>query len=279
MLMTKTIDFKKHTSIHIGGKHQVKVINEIGNFPKYTIIGRGNNILISNNPPLLAILGDKFDYILQKGNKLIVGASTSSGKLLSFCRKHNIANFELLAKLPGNIGGLVKMNAGLKQWEIFNHLSSIKTQNGVLLKEDIPHTYRDTDIKGIIYEVTFNVDKGFDKEQQNMFIQMRDNQPSLPSAGSCFKNPKVAMKSYKNEDNSDYEVNFPQKEYSAGYLIEKVGLKGYGLGGMAFSSIHANFLVNRGGGTYDEALKLINLAKQKVQEEFSINLEEEIIIL
>ena len=48
---------------------------------------------------------------------------------------------------------------------------------------------------------------------------------------------------------------------------------------MAFSSLHANFLVNIGDGTFDEAIKLINLAKQKVKDEFDITLEEEIIIL
>ncbi len=256
--MTKTIDFKKYTSIHIGGKHEVKIINEIDNYKKYMIIGRGNNLLISNNPPPLAILGDEFDYILKKGDKLIVGAATSSGKLLTFCKKNNIANFELLAKLPGNIGGLVKMNAGLKEWEIFNHLHSIKTQDGDIHKDKINHTYRDTEIRGIVFEVTFNCEQGFNQKQQNMFVQMRDNQPNLPSAGSCFKNPK---------------------EHSAGYLIEKVGLKGYIIGGMAFSSMHANFLVNIGGGTFDESMKLISLAKQKVKIKFDIELEEEIIVL
>jgi UDP-N-acetylmuramate dehydrogenase len=257
--MTKIIDFKKYTSIHIGGKHNVKTINEIGNYSKYTIIGRGNNLLISNNPKPLALLGDEFDYILQKNGKLIVGAAVSSGKLLVYCKKHNIANFELLAKLPGNIGGLVKMNAGLKQWEIFNHLSSIKTQDGIILKENIPHTYRHTNIKGIIYEVTFNIELGYDKELQKMFNKMRDNQPSLPSAGSCFKNPKDT--------------------HSAGYMIEKVGLKGHTIGGMAFSSLHANFLVNMGGGTFDEAIKLIELAKVKVDKEFGTILELEIVII
>ena len=88
---------------------------------------------------------------------------------------------------------------------------------------------------------------------------MRDNQPSLPSAGSCFKNPKDT--------------------HSAGYLIEKVGLKGFHIGGMAFSSEHANFLVNYDNGTYDEAIKLINLAKSKVKDKFNIDLELEIIII
>jgi len=236
----------------------VKIINDINSYKKYTIIGRGNNILISNNPPFLAMLGDEFDYIIQKKDKLIVGAATSSGKLLTYCRKNDIANFELLAKLPGNIGGLTKMNAGLKQWEILYYISSIKTSQGEIQKKYIDYTYRHTNIDGIIFEVTFDIQKGFRQSKQDMFIQMRDNQPSLPSAGSCFKNPK---------------------EHSAGYLIEKVGLKGHTIGGMAFSSVHANFLVNLGYGTFDEAIKLINLAKVKVKNEFDITLEEEIIIL
>ncbi len=256
--MTKIIDFKKYTSINIGAKHKVKVINKIDNYSKYKIIGRGNNCLVSNTPPPLAILGDEFDYIIQKNGKLVVGAATSSGKLLTYCRKNDIAHFELLAKLPGNMGGLVKMNAGLKKWEIFNHLSSLKTQDGEILKKDIEYTYRHTKIDGIIYEIIFDIENGYDKEQQKLFNQMRDNQPHLPSAGSCFKNPK---------------------EHSAGYLIENVGLRGYIIGGMAFSSMHANFLVNMGGGTFDEAMKLIKLAQNEVKKEFDIDLELEIEII
>jgi UDP-N-acetylmuramate dehydrogenase len=174
---------------------------------------------------------------------------------LTYAKKHNLANFEFFAKLPGNIGGLTKMNAGLKEWEIFNHIDCIKTSYGSFKNEQIDYTYRHTNIEGIIFEVTFNIESGYDKEKQKMFNQMRDNQPNLPSAGSCFKNPK---------------------EHAAGYLIEKVGLKGYTIGGMAFSSIHANFLVNMGGGTFDEAMKLIKLAQSKIKESFNINLELEI---
>jgi UDP-N-acetylmuramate dehydrogenase len=256
--MDKIINFKRYSSIHIGGTHTVKIINDIDNYSKYKIIGRGNNLLISNNPPPLAILGDKFDYIFEKNGLLAVGATTSSGKLLTYCRKNNIAHFELLAKLPGNMGGLIKMNAGLKKWEIFNYLHSIKTHEGEIKKENIPHSYRNTKIKGIIYEVTFNIEQGYDKEQQKIFTTMRDNQPHLPSAGSCFKNPK---------------------DFSAGYLIENVGLKGYQVGNMAFSEIHANFLVNLGEGTFDDAIHLINLAKEKVKEKFDIDLEIEIEII
>ncbi len=254
----KIIDFKKYSSIHIGSKHEVKIIKKIDDYSQYTIIGKCNNTIISNNPPSLAILGDEFDYIFQKNNKLIVGAATSSGKLLIYCKKNNIANFELLAKLPGNIGGLIKMNAGLKEYEIFNFLHSIKTQDGQILKENIPHSYRHTKINGIVFEATFNIKEGYSKQKQAMFVKMRDNQPNIPSAGSCFKNPK---------------------KYSAGYLIEHVGLKGHSIGDMSFSSLHANFLVNNNEGTYEQAIELINLAQHKVKEQFNINLQIEIKII
>jgi UDP-N-acetylmuramate dehydrogenase len=256
--MFEIIDFKKYSSLNIGGKYKVKIINDIGEYKQYKIIGGANNLLISNKPPKMAMLGDEFNYIFQKNGKLIIGGSTTTTTILNYCRKNDITNFELLVKLPGKIGGLVKMNAGLKKYEIFNHLESIKTYKGVVLKENILYKYRFTDIQDIVFEATFNIEKGFNKYKQKEFIKMRDNQPNLPSAGSCFKNPK---------------------DYSAGYLIEKVGLKGYNIGNIAFSSIHSNFLVNMGGGTYDEAIKLINLAKKKVKDEFNIELELEIIIL
>lgn len=255
----KEIDFKRYSSIHIGCRKEVLVINEIGDYSDFQIIGRGNNLLISPKcEKKFAILGETFDYIKEENNLLYVGCATSSGKLLTYTRKNNIASLEFLAKLPGNIGGLVKMNAGLKEWEIFNYLHSIKTEDGYIKKEDIDFSYRHTNIDSIIYEAVFNIKKGFSKEMQNEFVKMRDNQPQIASAGSCFKNPK-----------GDF----------AGRLIEAVGLKGHRVGDMEFSNTHANFLVNHGNGTFDEAITLINLAKQKVKEQFDIELEEEIIIL
>ena len=204
------------------------------------------------------ILGKNFDYIKVEGDFLYVGAATPGGKLLSFCKKHDIRHFELLPKLPGNIGGMIKMNAGLKEFEIFNYLHSITTQNGILLKKDIPHGYRWTDFDGVVFEACFEMHKGFNEEHLEMFKKMRDNQPTDPSAGSCFKNPK---------------------DDSAGRLIQEVGLKGYRIGDMAFSEKHANFLVNLGKGTFDESLELILLAQKKVYEKFGVYLENEVIIV
>jgi UDP-N-acetylmuramate dehydrogenase len=254
----RIVDFSSYSSVKIGTKCEVKLINKIDDYSDYFIIGGANNLLVSPNPPKIAMLSKEFDYIKIENNKLIVGAATKSGKLFSFCKKHDIKNFELLSNLPGTIGGLIKMNAGLKSYEIFNNLISIKTKEGIIPKIDISYGYRNTDIKDVIYEATFNIEYGFNQELTEEFIKMRKNQPKNPSFGSCFKNPK-----------DDY----------AGRLIEDVGLKGHKIGDVCFSQEHANFLVNLGNGTFDDAIKLINLAKEKVLKKHNILLEEEVIIL
>ena len=53
-------------------------------------------------------------------------------------------------------------------------------------------------------------------------------------------------------------------------------MKGYRVGGVAFSEVHANFLVNLGGGRFEDALRVISEAKRRVYEEFGILLEEEV---
>jgi len=187
----RTIDFKRYSSINIGPTLDVLVINEIGDYSDYQIIGRANNLLISpNTNKKFAILGEEFDYIRQEGNLLYVGCATTSGKLLTYTKKHDIGNLEFLAKLPGNLGGLVKMNAGLKSWEVFNYINSIKTKDGYIKKENVSFSYRHTKIDTVVYEVVFNIEYGFSKERLKEFTKMRDNQPHIASAGSCFKKSK-----------------------------------------------------------------------------------------
>ena len=255
----KDIDLSKFTSIGIGPISPVFIIEEDRVIPEnHTIIGHGNNLLIGPSHPPLMMLGKSFDYIKIVDNKLIIGAATPSGKVVSFCKKHNISGFEFLMKLPGAMGGLVKMNAGLKSYETFNHLYGITTEDGFILKEDIPHSYRHTDISGVIFEASFDINPGFDQDMVEKFMTMRDNQPQIKSAGSCFINP--------------------DKDF-AGRLIEEVGLKGKKYGDMAFSEVHANFLANYGEGTFEDAMKCINEAKRLVKEQFEIDLHLEIIII
>jgi len=261
--MKKKIDFSKYSSIKIGPIVDVQVIDE-SNFKNYSgfLVGGANNLLISPTPPSILVLDKKYNYIYIKDSYLHIGAATPTGKIVSFCKKNNITNFEFLAHLPGQLGGVIKMNAGLKDTEIFNYIYSVNINSKETLKEKINFSYRYTDIEGYIFSAKFKIEYGFSKEKLDFFKKLRENQPSNYSAGSCFKNPEC-----------DY----------AGRLIEAVGLKGKRVGNMEFSTIHANFLVNhredKKRDDYQDAMTLINEAKKRVLQDFNINLEEEITVL
>lgn len=255
---TKSIDFSKFSSIRIGPRVDVVLIENDVVPGEHVIVGSANNLLVSPTPPPLMILSKQYDFIRIDGNRLNIGAATPGGRIVSFCKKNNIAHFEYLSKLPGTLGGMLKMNAGLKEYEIFNHLIAIRTPSGWISKDQIEYGYRKTSINEVVFEAVFELEAGFSLERLEMFAQMRSNQPNDPSAGSCFKNPP-----------NDY----------AGRLIEAVGLKGQRVGDMAFSEVHANFLVNYGGGTYADAIYLIQEAQKRVLDQFQIHLQCEVVIL
>ena len=257
-MKTKLIDFSKYSSIKIGPIVEVKVIEDYNFLDKHFLIGGANNLLVSPTPPPLMMLGKSFDYIEIKNNYLEVGCATKTGRLLSFAKRYNIANLEFIAKLPGTIGGMVAMNAGVKDREIFNIIKEVEINGKWISKDKIEHGYRFAKLNGVATKVRLNLEYGYNEELKNELLKLRANQPKEPSAGSCFKNPPGD---------------------SAGRLMEAVNLKGKRVGNMAFSNIHANFLVNLGGGTYQEAITLINMAKEMVLKEFKIELQEEIKII
>jgi UDP-N-acetylmuramate dehydrogenase len=88
--------------------------------------------------------------------------------------------------------------------------------------------------------------------------QRMNGSPNRPSCGSTFKRP---------------EGDFP------GRVIEAAGLKGTRVGQIEVSPVHANYLVNLGGGTAEEALELIELVKEEVRQRLGVELEPEVRVL
>ncbi|MCF6244311.1 MAG: UDP-N-acetylmuramate dehydrogenase [Sulfurovum sp.] len=255
----KTIDFSKYSSIKVGQPTEVMMIEKGDTLPtdRY-LIGGANNLLVSPNPPPLMMLSKNFAYISQENNMLEIGAAMPTGRIVSYAKKHNIAGFEFCSKLPGTLGGMLAMNAGVKEYEIFNILHSIQIEGKWIEKDNFAYGYRFAKLNGIATAARFKIANGFSQALLDTLLNLRSNQPHDPSAGSAFKNPE-----------GDY----------AGRLIEEVGLKGLRQGDMQWSTVHANFLVNLGNGTFKDASYLIALAKEKIFKEFNILLKEEIKIL
>ncbi|WDL75039.1 UDP-N-acetylmuramate dehydrogenase [Helicobacter winghamensis] len=272
-MLQKLIDFSQYTSVKIGSIQPLNFIESLEDYDRFlqsgeliNIIGKANNLLISPNACNLVALSKNFDYIKDLGDCLEVGAATPTGRLFSYAKRKNLFGFEILSKLPGSIGGIIKMNAGLKTYEIKDILDGVlildsNVKLGFKNVESLELTYRNSKITELIFAGIFKKKLGFDASLVETFTKMRANQPKEPSFGSCFKNPSG---------------NF------AGALIEQAGLKGVKFGknqSLMFSPLHANFLVNLGNSSFDEALDLILLAKEKVYMKSKITLEEEVQII
>ncbi len=90
-----------------------------------------------------------------------------------------------------------------------------------------------------------------------VYRQKKSTQPVTAwSAGCVFKNPHAG--------------------HPAGRLLQDAGMRGRRLGGMAFSAIHANFLVNEGKGTFEQAMELISMARDNVRASSGFSLELEV---
>ena len=261
-MINKTIDFTKYSSIKIGGIKTLKIAQNINEAldlsTTHFLLGKASNTLISPSAKNLFCLGDEFDYIKEYNDFIEIGAKSNAKKVFLYFKSQNLKGAEFLSSIPGNIGGIIKMNAGMKEYEIKDSIIEININGKWIESKNIDFAYRNSNIDGVIFAARFKKEKGFRLDLESLFKNMRKNQPKEPSLGSCFKNPK---------------------EMPAGKLLDMANLKGYNIGNMAFSNKHANFMINLGNGNFEDALRLIDIAKNRIYKQHRITLEPEIIII
>lgn len=270
------VDFSRFLSIKIGQTQEITKIsheNDLILLPDPKIIGAGNNSLVSPHAANLVILGENFDYIQDLGDAIQIGAATKSQKIFAYFRDKNLAGLEFLRALPGCLGGLLRMNAGMKNHEISNVLSEIflheNEQNFWEKRENLPIKYRDLGTKNaVILGARFKKIPNFRNEVLRECQEMRKNQPKIATFGSCFKNPPPDPKT---------------GPIFAAKLLENVGLRGFLRDGIGFSATHANFFINTQNffkkPTFFDAKNLIELAERRVFEAFGVKLVREVAFL
>ena len=189
------------------------------------------------------------------------------GKMVKECTKRNLSGLESLIGVPGTLGGALIMNAGAFGGEISNYLEyvSVITMSGDEKKyqqKDIKFNYRNSSFSdneiliNANFKFIFSDQKTVSKNKLKASGGRKSSQPlRFRSAGSVFKNPS---------------------EGAAGYFIDKAGLKGTKSGDAEISNVHANFFVNHGSATAKDVVRLINIARKKVYNEFGVMLELEI---
>ena len=281
----------ERTTLELGGTAEVEAIvrdrrdlDELGNFLttetlRPFVIGEGSNLLAPDGQLDMALIRVETppgpERIEKVEDKLIVrcGAGQRLPGLLGWAQMAGLSGLEGLTGIPGSVGGAVAMNAGSYGVEFGDMITRIQlwspAQGLFWLNADqcvFGYRHFSPGIHGgkcLIWEVelalTESSPKIVRKNMQDNYDKKKATQPvTAKSAGCVFKNPEGK---------------------SAGMLLDQAGMKGLKLGGMAFSDIHANFLINTGGGTSKDALKLIEHGRTSVKEQHGINLEMEVIVL
>jgi UDP-N-acetylmuramate dehydrogenase len=237
-----------------------------------TVLGGGTNVLVLDGGVrgLTIRLAKALTNVEIGGTSVTADAGVLYPVLANTTAARGLAGLEFATGIPGTVGGAVYMNAGAYGSETREVLvwADVFRDGGVvrMRNADLDLSYRHSALHEnpdwIVLRANYVLSPGDPEELKARIKEFRaqrmNGSPNKPSCGSTFKRP---------------ENDFP------GRVIEAAGLKGTRVGQLEVSPVHANYLVNHGGGTAKEALNLIELVREKVRERLGIELEAEVRVL
>ncbi len=247
-----------------------------------TIIGGGSNLICSD----AGVRGLTISFramrvpveVVEEGETILlrVPAQRMLSAVARWCCEQGWSGLDWAVGLPGTVGGAVANNAGAHGTEMIDNIASVTVMgpDGIERTHDrawLRARYRHTVLRSpdpaerpagtIVVAVTLRLAR----DDRDALLALADehaawrkeHQPRQPCAGSIFKNPPGTY---------------------AGLLIEQAGLKGYGVGGVQISPLHANFIVNIGVGKAraTDVLAVIRHAQETVRARTGIGLETEV---
>ncbi|MGD9495598.1 MAG: UDP-N-acetylmuramate dehydrogenase [Armatimonadota bacterium] len=272
----------RHTSFGIGGPADLLAIpstpdaltravataHELGVTPLY--LGNGTNLIVRDGGVrgLVIRMAGGLGEITVAGTRATVEAGASLGAVCFQCAQRGLSGLEFAAGIPGTLGGALIMNAGANGGEMADVTTwvDVVTPDGRIERldhADLDFGYRRSGLRDLGVAVLRAGLLLCEGDATQIHCKLCDTiaarcakQPVCrPSAGSIFKRP-----------GDDY----------AGRLLEAAGAKGMRVGRAAVSTKHANFVVNLGGATASDVIRLIAAAQELVYEKFGVMLEPEV---
>lgn len=258
-----------------------------GKIPVF-IIGGGSNVAIlkekiegltvKNLYQKKEVLEEMDSYV-----DLLVSSGYPVARIVTETAKNGWGGLEYHLGLPGTVGGAIFMNSKwTRPLSYFGDsliYAYIIDNDGKVKKVDrdyfefaydysILHKTRE-----IVVEAVFRLKKEnpevLEQRSRQSLLYRSETQPIGKATCGCF---------FRNiSEKVQKELNLPFS--SAGYLIDKAGLKNITVGDFTISDKHANFIINKGQGKPEDLKKLLALIKQKVKKKFGVELKEEVIVV
>ena len=247
-------------------------------------IGRGTNILASDAAlpcTLVSINWAEPPRVLDEDANsahIAVDAGMLLPRLLHWAADKGYSGLEGLSGIPGNVGGAICMNAGSYGTETGKTVEQVNLSlpgrgERTLSRPSLTFAYRHFSfacdgeamnahdslflVTGAVFCLGKDAPAAITGRMSEVMAKKKATQPvNSKSAGCIFKNPAPGI--------------------SAGKLLDDAGAKGKTEGGMSFSTLHANFLVNNGKGSFEQAMTLVAWAKEAVLAHSGHHLETEV---
>ena len=252
---TENESMSEHTTFRIGGPADLFVVpttveglaavvsacNKEGVY--CFILGNGSNVLVSDKGirgVVVSAAACLNNIELIGAYEIKCGAGVKLSRLSDLACENSLTGAEFAWGIPGTVGGAVYMNAGAYDGEMKDILVSCE------------YLTPDGELRTMLADEM--------RAKMDDFMHRRKSKQPLefPSAGSTFKRPVGGF---------------------AAALIDECGLKGYSVGGAEVSEKHAGFVINKGGATCFDVMRLVEHIKKEVFLNKSIKLECEIRVI
>jgi UDP-N-acetylenolpyruvoylglucosamine reductase len=247
------------------------------------LLGRGSNLLVPDEGVdglVIALTHEAWaGFESRADGRVWAGAGLRLKNLCGLAAKAGLGGFEFLEGIPGSVGGALRMNAGamggwmfdvVEEVQLMTLAGEVKTLARAAMHVDYRHCaeLHDAIALGALLLARRSLGEGGRpagdeaaneiKRQMDAYARKRhESQPREPSAGCMFKNPPGN---------------------SAGRLIDECGLKGERVGDAEVSTVHANFIVNRGAATAADVLELVRRVRARVRTARGVELEPEVLL-
>lgn len=211
---------------------------------------------------VLLRIGSRLSEVRIDGTRVRAQAGARVPELVRALAESGLGGIGHAGGVPGTIGGLVLMNGGSQRKGIGTHVASVLIADAAgelrrLEADELGFAYRRSRLQGeraVILDVELELEPGdpadLVAEIDAILASRAAKFPlDLPNGGSVFLS-----------DPAMYEFIGPP-----GQAIEMAGLKGLTEGGAQISPKHANFIVNLGGATDDDVLRLVATARNRVR--------------
>jgi UDP-N-acetylmuramate dehydrogenase len=238
---------------------------------RVTTIGLGSNLIVRDGGVegvVIRLGGRAFGAIeIAEGCRVIAGASAPDQFVAKAAAKAGVDGLAFLRGVPGSIGGALIMNAGAHGGEIKDTLIEARGVDRAgarraLSRADFGYSYRhsaapeDLVFTAALFQGRPGEPAAIEAEMERITRAREASQPIREkTGGSTFKNPPG---------------------FKAWELIDQAGCRGLRLGDAEVSTMHCNFLINRGQAIAADLEALGEEVRRRVLETSGVQLEWEI---